>query len=442
MLVILVLLPTDAVAQTRVIRQLRPQLRVQQFSGDMAKWVTAMPLETMQEFRHIYFSVQNPLHDVVSIHWQLYDVQMRVGNISLDSPGTLATGSCPVPETGKGKIFIIDLSEYVPASPPAQPKEYYIRVVASQQDIDTPIASNTVTITYQKPSGKVTQFTAEGLEQLVRQKHAWMYKNSPMLIQIDLEKLYINNSNEGADEPYLIVFVIYVDGTTINPLGFAGSTVRIDCSSGTHGNVPDEEMYWGNDLTTGTVAKIPASTGHFEKSIKPIGLEFAADFPDYDGSIGQSMKDNTMVLLVVVALEEDATSTSAANAARNAALQELQNRANGVIQSMTLQDLMQGNPPEFDISQIQKDITSKAIEAAEDETLDAAFWVQLFSPFNPFALAQAVDPDDYIGSAYKIFTFGELLDTIPPARIPFSLNLSNAADWEGSYTVRGWIRRK
>ncbi len=419
--------------------QLRPILKVQQFSGEMARWVTAKPLETM-ETQPTRFAWQNPLSHVVSAHWQLSDMPIRADYTSLDAPGTLATGSCPVPETGKGKIFNIDLSKYLPSSPPAKPKKYYIRLVAFRTNKKIPIVSNSVTITYLKPSGEITEFTAEGLELTVKQKYAWMYKNSPMPIQIDLEKLDIGNSNEGADEPYLIVFVIYVDGTTINPLDFASSTVRIDCPGKTHGNVPDEDV-WGKDLTTGTVANIPASTGHFEKSIKPIGLEFAADLPDYDGSIGQSMKDNTVVYLVVVAMEEDATSTSAMNEARAAALQALQARVNGVIQSLTLQDLMKGQPPEFDVSQLQSEIKDVALEAAEDETMNRA-WSIVVPILSLSFFAEVIDRDDYVGAAYKKFTFGELLDANPPAAIPFSLTLSNSDDWEGSYTVRGWIRRK
>lgn len=451
-LLVLALLPTDALAQIqrrqdRTMVRLRPQLKVQEGSGDMAKWVTEMPLE-MRPVTPNLFSVHNPLTNVISIHWQVSDKEIPTDNTALDAPGTLGTGTCQVPEQGKGRIFSIDLRKYLPPSPPESPKKYYIRVVATQKSGDTPtaatltpVASNSVAVRYQKPSGKTTIFTPEGLEQTVKQQHAWMYKNSPMPIQIDLEKLHIGNSNENADEPYLIVFVLYVDGTTINPLDFANSTVRLQSPTKTHGNIPDEDQ-WGKDLETGKVANIPRSTGHFETTIKPIGLEFAADLEDVDGSIGQSMKDNTMVLLVVVALEEDATATSAANAARNAAVQELQAKANAVIQSLTLQDLMKGNPPEFDIGQIQSDITSKAIAAAKEETIDAAFIFSLFSPLAPWSIAQAADPDDYVGAGYKLFTFGQLLDRNPPGAIPISISLSNQADWEGSYRVSGWIRRK
>jgi hypothetical protein len=451
-LLVLALLPADALAQIQrrqgqTMVRLRPQLKVQEFSGDMARWVTEMPLEMLPATPNL-FSVQNPLTNVISMKWQVSDKEIPTDNTALDAPGTLGTGTCEVPEQGKARIFSIDLSKYLPASPPASPKKYYIRVVATQKSGDTPsaatlppVASSSVTIRYQKPSGKTTIFTAEGLEQTVKQKHAWMYKNSPMPIEIDLEKLEIGNSNENADEPYLIVFVLYVDGTTINPLSFASSTVRIQSPTKTHGNIPDHDP-WGKDLETGKVANIPNSTGHFETTIKPIGLEFAADLEDVDGSIGQSMKDNTMVILVVVALEEDATKTSSANAARNTAVQELQKKANAVIQSLTLQDLMKGNPPEFDIGQIQSDITSKALKAAKADTLDTNFILSLFSPLAPWAIAQAADPDDYIGAGYKIFTFGQLLDRTPPGKIPIRIGLANQSDWEGAYTVTGWIRRK
>ena len=85
-----------------------------------------------------------------------------------------------------------------------------------------------------------------------------------------------------------------------------------------------------------------------------------------------------------------------------------------------------------------KDIKTKAIQAAKDETLDAGFWISLFSPFIPFALGQA-DVDDYVGAGYQIVSFGELLEK---NAVPVNLRCSNSKDWEGSYTVKGWIRRR
>lgn len=415
--------------------KIRPVLKVRQYSGDMARWVTALPVETMQT-QPTYFSWTNPLADIASADWQLSDRLIPPANSALDAPGTLATGSCAVPEATQGKIFTIDLSAYLPPSPPAQPTTYYVRVVAMHSGEQPPSTSNAIALTYRKPSGRTTTFTAEGLEQTVKQKQAWMYNSSPMPIQIDLEKLAIGNENEGGDEPYLMIYIVYVDGMTINPLDLANSTVRVQCSAGTHGNVPDEDV-WGKDLDTGKTARIPPPTGHHEATIKPVGLEFAADLPDYDGSIGKAMRDHTTVHLIVVAMEEDATSTSAANAAHSTACQGLQERANQVVQGMTLADLRAGNV-QFDPTQIRQQIQDAAIEAAVDETLIPGWWLPQVAPL---IFVQGVDPDDFVGGSHRAFSFGDLLDAGEQG-IDFTVTLSNSQDWEGSYTVYGRIGRR
>jgi len=304
------------------------------------------------------------------------------------------------------------------------------------------VSAKPVTLTYRSPGNYVTEFTPEGLEQTVKQKHAWMYHKSPMPIEIDLEELYIGNDNEDDDDPYLFVFVVYVDGTTVKvdlaTMSFATSTVRIDSPSKTHKNVSQVDKYSGEDLEEADTANIPGSTGHFEKTIVPIGYGLADDVEDADGSIGQAMKDYTSVYIVVVAMEQDNTSTGAANAARAAMLSRLQNSVNATVRKLTLDGLLKGQSPDFDLEDLQSEMKQKAFDAAEDSTLFTGWWTPLFAPV---VLAQIADPDDCVGYAYKEITLGQLLDS-GPGGIPLNFNMANSSDWEGSYTVRGRIRRK
>lgn len=201
--------------------------------------------------------------------------------------------------------------------------------------------------------------------------------------------------------------------------------------------MPEHDKH-GNDLDTAKTANIPKSTGRFEKTILPIGYGLADDLEDVNGSIGQAMKDNTSVYIVVVAMEEDNTSTSAANAVRNAMRNKFQSIANGVVQKLTLAGLMNGSTPAFNLADLQNELKDKAFDAAKDATLHSGWWTPLFAPI---VLAQIADTDDCVGCAYKEVTLGQLLKS-GPGGIPFQLNLANPSDWEGSYTVRGKIRRK
>ena len=65
----------------------------------------------------------------------------------------------------------------------------------------------------------------------------------------------------------------------------SSSTVRVDSPTKTHGNVPDHDKD-GDDLEDTSVASIPSGTGHFEGTIKPIGLDLVANMEDADGHVG------------------------------------------------------------------------------------------------------------------------------------------------------------
>ena len=71
------------------------------------------------------------------------------------------------------------------------------------------------------------------------------------------------------------------------------------------------------------------------------------------------IKVGTAVYVLVVAMEEDATTPKAANAAPAISLAEIKKNVNGVTRRMTLWDLMQGNTPEFDPGELQLELKKK-----------------------------------------------------------------------------------
>ncbi len=91
-----------------------------------------------------------------------------------------------------------------------------------------------------------------------------------MPVTLQLTKFICHNADEDSffsngDEPYLFVAAIYADGTTIQLGNLANATVRIQSPSKTHDNLGHNGVHAGNSFA------IPSSTGHFSRSILPIG---------------------------------------------------------------------------------------------------------------------------------------------------------------------------
>ena len=408
-------------------------LSVMEHSGDFAEWVQT---KTIDEPEDSLFSFQNKLANIVGATWQLSSQPMPSNDLSVNVAGFLGSGNFQPPTQAKAKVVSINWKHLV-AGKRGTGTKYYFRVISYQgaNNTNPVLSSNTVVITIKK-SDFVVQFTPKGLGQTVKQKRPELFELSPMPIEIDLRELYIGNDNEDDDEPYLLAVVMLADGTTINPLSLSTSTVRIVSKNKTHGNVPDKDQN-GNDLEQGSSAKIPTATGHFATTITPIGADFADDLEDVDGSIADGIADGTAIYVIVIAMEEDGSSTEAVDAARKAMVNELSNKANDAVQALTLQDLMKGGHPAFDPKKISDEITDKAIAAAKDKTLTPGWWTPVILLTKS---GEIFDRDDLIGVAYKKFTFGELVSA-GKSGIPFELECSKTTDWEGSYTVKGLIRQ-
>jgi hypothetical protein len=411
-------------------------LLVMENPGDLSQLVEN---KTIDEPENSFFAFQNKLSNVTGAKWQL-------SSNSSFLP-LLGSGTFEPPAQGQGKIITVNWKNLVPTKPGAGTK-YYFRVVSYQGR--TVLLSNTVVITIKK-SDSMTKFKP-GMGVTVRVKNPELFAASPMPIEINLQKLRIDKSNEVHDEPYLLVAVVYLDGTTINPLAPQTSTVRIDPPrkvikglpdpfvSGpprkTHGNVAHKDLN-GDDLGLNKVAQISAAIGHFEASIKPIGLDLAADMEDPVGAIGDGISEGTAVFVVVVAMEQDNTSTETMDKAYDTMILELGNKVNGIVHGMTTQDFMKGTPPKFDPQKIAADLSGKLKAIVKDPTLTTAW----FLPPIVFGKFPELDFDDYIGFAFERFSFGRILRAGKDG-IDFAMTCENPHDYSGTYTVFGNIRRK
>lgn len=425
--------PSPALQSSKSFKIRPPALHVQEHSGDFAQWVKTKTVDAPEES---LFSFRNDNADVTEATWQLSTVPMSPKNPSPNFRGFLGSGSLQPPPQGEARTFTANWKALVPAKP-TNGTSYYLRVVVAGPRKSPVVASNMVEIIVNKSTSPGVKFTSEGLGLTVQQQHPDLYATPSMTVQLDLDELYIGNDNEAEDEPYLFVAVVYVDGTTIDPLQLQTSTARIDSAKKTHGNVPDEDAD-GEDLEETSTAQIPSSTGHFEETITPIGLQLAAALDDPDGSLGDAIRDTTAVYLVIGALEEDDTSTEGMDAARAAFVKALQSEVDAVIQSSTVGD--DGNLPKFGAKKLKEmndRIREKALCAAEDEAKDPLWWTPALFPF----LLDEVDADDVVGFAVRKFSYGDLL-AAGPAGIHFEATASadKLEDWEGSYTIRGKIR--
>ena len=413
-----------------------PALYVQEYSGDFAQWVKAKTIDQPEESM---FSFRNDYADVSEASWQLSAAPMPPKDPSANFPGFLGSGPLQPPAQDQAKTFSVNWKALVPAQPP-KGTTYYLRVVVKRGPAKSAlVASNTVGLTVKKSTFQL-KFTPSGLGQTVKQQHPDLYATPSMTVRIDLKELRIGNDNEGADEPYLFVAVVYVDGTTIDPFHMDTSTVRIDSPTKTHGNIHDEDAS-GEDLEENSIALIPAPTGHFERTITPIGLDLATDLEDPDGALGDAIRTTTAVYLVLVALEEDDTSTEAIDAARAAFLKALRSQIEAVIQTTTFAEIVAGDLPTFDADKMkamETELRKKALGAAEDETFSPGWWTPALFPF----LLDEADKDDVVGFAFRKFSYSDLL-AAGPAGITFEATASapDIEDWEGSYTIRGKIRR-
>jgi hypothetical protein len=200
------------------------------------------------------------------------------------------------------------------------------------------------------------------------------------ILNADEDDLWSNG-----DEPYLFIAAVFADGSTISAQTLSSSSVRIKSPGKTHGNLGTGHK------GTGTYS-VPAATGSFSASIRPIA------------GVGTEMgKKLATVALIVVAMDEDGTPTSAMDKARNAFVSTLQQELDKSVRTLK----------QPDIEAISSRLQTAMVNAVKSDLVA--------SPSGFLGgLLGALDPDDVIGTGVKTVSYAAI-ESAGSGGIPFSL---------------------
>ncbi|MGB3756275.1 MAG: hypothetical protein WBA07_07865 [Rivularia sp. (in: cyanobacteria)] len=183
----------------------------------------------------------------------------------------------------------------------------------------------------------------------------------------DEERFYSNG-----DEPYLFVAAIYADGTTIKISDLGNAKVRIKSPTKTHGNLGRKGVDDGDSFS------IPTSIGRFQTNILPI-----------DGLPQSIGKEKSLVGLIVIAMEEDTTKTSAANAAQRALVKVLQKELDEAVRA---------------VSEPNVEVLKGKIKSAMRNAIKKESWGSISGIFS------FLDSDDYINADLATWSYKQLED--------------------------------
>lgn len=397
----------------------KPSLEVERLGKEFVDRGTEI---VVNEPRTLELYWTNPRSQSKGAEWQLSDSDFGPRRRRGAAWATGNTGDCPA---GGKCYFKVNLAQtgIVPLTPPGATRNFYLRVLLAEETEDGG-ASNSVHIEYKKSTQAPTKFTTKGL-----MPELWQ----PMTIEVKLDTLSIPDADEPRDEePYLLVATIWADGTTIDPLNFATSHVRLDASAGAHGNVPPMIYYQGS-------VAIPASTGTFRRQILPIGLNALELAESFGKTVDvDTLTKNTLIAIVVVAMEEDATSDDTANAARRAMISGLRDGLNQIIQSMTLTQVQSpgfANDLMSRMTALGDQVLDKVKDAAVASTLGDLWWLPGMILTK---LGEIADPDDFIGANVAIFRYEDFRKS---NAVRIDLPLQGGSD-SARYRVTGWARRR
>jgi hypothetical protein len=402
----------------------KTKIEVQENGGDFASpWVKSLTITSVGTLAFRY-STNEP--GATSAIWQVSDKPFSSSPqiTAAQAPHVIAGGALgTVPAPGHVSQFEINFGSFAPQAPPSSPKSYWVFIVTkNSHHYPVGLASVPVKIVYQKSTQPDTDLSGIPLDN----------QAPPMAIEINLTSFTVHKTNEGEgdDDPYLFVAAFYADGTTVNAADLAHATVRLDSPSKTHNNLGMDA--YSDEPKSGKSYSVPIPIGHFEKVIQPIA----------GGLPLQMARDNSTVGILVITMEEDTTTDSAANAARKAMVDNLQKELSAAIRSF---------PKKTDIPGIKTRIKAKMKEAAKTETLKD-WWT-------PWGLFDAANPDDVIGVGFATFTYTEILNAGNNS-LPITLDCQTTGEHftftpgstqpkkeviaaaEGHYTITGTIRKK
>jgi hypothetical protein len=259
-----------------------------------------------------------------------------------------------------------------------------------------------------------------------------------MPVYVNLHTFRVVKADEENDEePYIIPIIAYLDGTTFDVTSLPTSSVRMETSQrqNTHGNLSQSDS-----LGSGVDISIPKDVGYFEKEILPINIQLVE--AEKSKVRLRDVTRSTVVFIMVIALEEDANDDSVANAVRDTVVAGLQQKFNQCVQGMTLFDVFnmmqqglkledivttheevtfcgyQATAEKTILDQITESLVGMARSAGKEEVFLNAWTFLHGGVINSFD--DVVDPDDYIGLAWRAFTYDQLMRE--PGAIPFTLD--------------------
>ena len=387
-------------------------LSAKMFGGDFTKWVTDHKENTPEVVRFRWKTLKGANAEPFSFKWQVSTTSSFKKIIKEGSAGM-------VPESGEYQYFSIDFKKIAP--PYTVPVTFYVRTVpGAESKLYTSSLPVTVTII---EAGEGTFFSTKGLY-----PELW----NPVSIRISLNNFKIIQADEpGDEEPYIIAVAIYVDGTTIDLLKIGTSSIRIDATKQTHGNVRSTGIpgVWG----------LKVWEGPWNRTILPIGLEaldLAEKIYKQKAPSKELFLNNTFVIVLAAAMEEDASATSDINSLKNTFVGTLQKELNRAIKSIevtlaTSPSEIQGQVKdqfEVIIKNIENAMKNKIIEIVKGKLLTL-----------PFSLGQLVDPDNFVGADYGMITLKQLMDQ-GTVNIPMDFN--SCGDCDAHYKLTVSVKKK
>jgi len=375
-------------------------LMVKLLSGDFEKWGTEWKDTAPQnlQFRWKTSEVGSPVQSI----WEISK------SPAFDNPIKGIAGITPA--QGRYQHFSIDFKKIQSY---AKSDTFYVRV-APPSDEFTP--SLPVKVSIIEP-GPVTFFSTKGLH-----PELW----NPVPIRVNVGNLHIVRADEDDDEePYIIMMIIYADGTSIDLLNMGNSSIRMHSTHKTHGNV------WSDgDLGTGDNPGI--LEGPWDTTILPVGLnalELIESNRQTQAPSYEVFLNNTFVAVLVVAMEEDATATGDADSIKNTLETSLRNEINSAIRGMNVN--LDTDPSDIQgqflgvVDKVMKTIQSKIGEIAKNNLL-----------MLPFSIGELTDPDDKVGTRYQLINYQQIINAgASGVKIPMDFNSCDGCDAHYSLQV-------
>jgi hypothetical protein len=229
-----------------------------------------------------------------------------------------------------------------------------------------------------------------------------LFESLPVTVR--LSQFRIANPDEDGvfsdgDEPYLFVAAIFADGTTIDVSNLRAATVRIQSPAKTHGNLGL------SGVGKGTYA-IPSAIGTFKTTLKPLSGLANLDLA----------RNLALAGIIVIAMDEDGTPTSAINKAREAFVSILQRDLNKAVRRAS----------EPNIAQLTAKIEDAMVDAIKEDLIS--------SPGGFLSgLPGVVDPDDFIGAGFAMARYPEIR-AAGSAGVPISMTFTKSGT---RYVVNG-----